>query len=71
MIDRDKDAAGGLVRDRLECDRGGRQRPVDSSRAMMRRPAPHIRWYIPTGGVMSRRAMPKRQIVWGVSKWVI
>ena len=37
VIDRDKEAAGGLVRDRLDRDRGGRQRPVDSSRAIMRR----------------------------------
>ena len=67
MIDRKEDAAGGLVRDRPECNRcvvSGRWILVERSFVA----APHIRWHTPIGGVMSRRVMPKQQIVWGVSK---
>ena len=47
--------------------RSGRWIPVERSCAA----APHMRWYIPTGGVMSVNAMPNSQRDEGVRTMVV
>ena len=74
MIDRHQHLRVGRLVAGLPVDAGferqrrghsGRWMPVERSCVA----APHMRWYMPTGGVMSRRATPPRQNDCGKSTW--